>query len=323
MPEEKTSRSGALGVQERCAPDAPFSIGRPSPPLWVRRRFEALEAARRPIAGPWENDGRSAYLEARDEGFLRLLTIVVEDAASFPSERFEEATTAAYAQLLSQLASAEAEHTLRVWNFIPRILEPVGRLPHRYMTFNAGRCAAYEERYGSRDRFPSTLATSSGTGHSGSDLVIHCLASPRLGRPLENPRQTPSYRYSERYGPSPPCFARATLAVLSPDDEEYLLVGGTASVKGEDSTHPGDLLAQLRETTSNLEALLAAACAGNRREPLSHFRHLRVYYPRSDSPAEMGRLVARLFEGLETLEYIQCDLCRPELLVEIEGLAEL
>ena len=41
---------------------------------------------------------------------------------------------------------------------------------------------------------------------------------------MENPRQTPSYRYSERYGPSPPCFARATLAALSPDDEEYLTV---------------------------------------------------------------------------------------------------
>ena len=41
------------------------------------------------------------------------------------------------------------------------------------------------------------------------------------------------------------------------------MVGGTASIRGEDSMHLGDLAAQLEETTNNLKAVAAEGFASS------------------------------------------------------------
>ena len=78
------------------------------------------------------------------------------------------------------------------------------------MVFNGGRFAACEHWHGSPNDFDHTLASASGVGVLGRALAIHCLAADDAGEPVENPRQVPAYKYSRRYGPRPPCFARAT-----------------------------------------------------------------------------------------------------------------
>ena len=60
----------------------------------------------------------------------------------------------------------------------------------------------------------------------------------------------PSYRYSRRFGPRPPCFARATVLHLgAAGDAPLVLVGGTASIRGEDSVHVGNVRGQVLETS--------------------------------------------------------------------------
>ena len=107
-----------------------------------------------------------------------------------------------------------------------------------------------------------------------------------------------------------------------------MLVGGTASVRGEDTVHGDDLQSQCNETLKNLAALVGAgaeATAGDdsTREHLAAYRHLRVYYVQQHDLPIISRLVEASFTGLESLEYLQAELCRPQLLVEIEGVAEL
>ncbi|MCG8455947.1 MAG: hypothetical protein MI919_06655, partial [Holophagales bacterium] len=196
-----------------------------------------------------------------------------------------------------------------------------------------------------REGVPRRVATASGVGHFGRDLVIHCLACEAPGAPVENPRQVPAYRYSARYGPEPPCFARAT-RLDRRGSPPWLLVGGTASVRGEDSLHLGDLEAQLAETLVNLAEVsrVGRECGARRgpaqvgtaearleiREPgsageggLAAFRQLRVYHvDRAHRPRIRTYLERHLPSDAE-VEYWHADLCRPELLVEIEGLAEL
>ena len=128
----------------------------------------------------------------------------------------------------------------------------------RYMVFNAGRHDAYSDQCGA-------LGTASAVGIKGSDLSIHCLALEEPGTPVENPRQTPAWQYSARYGPLPPCFSRATIVDLA--GRRTLLIGGTASVVGEDSRHAGEFDAQVEETLLNLEALIRTA-DGNRVTPV-------------------------------------------------------
>jgi enamine deaminase RidA (YjgF/YER057c/UK114 family) len=76
---------------------------------------------------------------------------------------------------------------------------------------------------------------------------------------MPNPRHydVSSGVHAIKYGPMPPSFSRATIAVLG--DRRLLLIGGTASIVGEDSTHIGDVSAQLDETLHNLAALVSAA----------------------------------------------------------------
>ncbi len=116
------------------------------------------------------------------------------------------------------------------------------RPPRRVQAINAARCG-----------------TASAVGIKGSDLSIHCLALEEPGTPVENPRQTPAWQYSARYGPLPPCFSRATIVDLA--GRRTLLIGGTASVVGEDSRHAGQFDAQVEETLLNLEALIRATNA--------------------------------------------------------------
>ena len=124
---------------------------------------------------------------------------------------------------------------------------------------------------------------------------------------MENPRQTPAYRYSDDFGDLPPCFARATRLARGP-----LLVSGTAAVVGEESMHPEDVKAQSRETFSNMDELAGGP---------ENYSELRVYIVRNDDAGPVLQQVREHFTSLITVELCPADLCRHDLLVEIEGIA--
>jgi enamine deaminase RidA (YjgF/YER057c/UK114 family) len=178
-----------------------------------------------------------------------------------------------------------------------------------------------QEWFGGVDQVRRCVATASGIGYGGDDLVIHCLAAASPGTPVENPRQVPAYLYSRRFGPTPPCFARATVTEL--EGRRLLLVAGTASIRGEESVHIGDLEAQTQETLINLRSVIAKASGGDERSALDLLREVRVYHPRlADGPA-LKDLSERAFLNVAEVELLRADLCRSELLVEIEGVALL
>ncbi|WP_396624318.1 hypothetical protein [Luteitalea sp.] len=220
--------------------------------------------------------------------------------------------------------NAQQRHPVRFWNFVPHIHTPSGEGMDRYMVFNGGRFAACEHWHGSPNDFDHTLAAASGVGVLGEALAIHCLAAEAPGSPVENPRQVPAYKYSRRYGPRPPCFARATQLAQPIGDAWWLLVAGTASICGEQTVHVGDVAAQTVETLDNLDALLAAAetrhgTSGTQ----ARFTSLRVYIVRAEDVAVVRDRIEARYGVLADVEYAQAELCRADLLVEIEGVAEL
>ena len=56
---------------------------------------------------------------------------------------------------------------------------------------------------------------------------------------------------------------------------------------------------------------------------LRRYRELRVYVPDANRSRAVTEMVADLFPAVRHIEMLHADLCRPELLVEIEGVAEL
>jgi chorismate lyase/3-hydroxybenzoate synthase len=266
---------------------------------------------------PWVDDLPAAQ--------FTLVTARVADVPELTAAHFEQQTFAAYVSIAEQLAASAHRHPVRFWNHVPFITDPADAGRDNYMVFNAGRFRAFSDWYGGPARFERDVATASATGHWGRDLVVHCLATDAAGIAVNNPRQVAPYHYSQRFGPLPPCFARATRLVNS----DLLLVGGTASVRGEDSVHIDDLASQCRETYVNLAAL---GCAAVRKKLtpsvtlprlLSAFRDLRVYHPDRAQAREIEQSVRQSFPNLRRLEMLHADLCRAELLVEIEGIADL
>lgn len=245
----------------------------------------------------------------RHSGF-RLASVRVSEARSLTREAFQEATTCAYRQIRSELTACGAVHPVRLWNHIPGIHEPMGDDLDRYRVFNAGRYKALSDWFGGDQAFDTRVASASGVGHQGRDLVIHCLAADHPGQAVHNPRQTAPYRYSSKFGPLPPCFARATR--IEAGGQALLFVGGTASIVGEESVHLGNLVRQTQETLTNLAALA----------PLPGYRDVRVYYPDPDRLDDLRDLLDGAFPAADRIEWVRAALCRSELLVEIEGVAE-
>jgi enamine deaminase RidA (YjgF/YER057c/UK114 family) len=292
-----------------------------APPTWVA---DVLGLRHESPAEPAENG--LLLQAARTSSGHALVTARVPDALGSDAATFQRQVVDAYNAIRDTLDQTDAPHPVRFWNYVPGITErmPDGR--DRYMTFNAGRFEAFCDWYGGPQSFNRLVPTASGVGHPGEDLVIHCLAAERPGLAIANPRQVQPFHYSQRFGPLPPCFARATL-VRSP--APLLLVGGTASIRGEDSLHVLDFAGQMGETLANLAAMVHAATgrAGSFRAgdlaPLRRYRELRVYLPDANRARAVAEMISDLFPSVRHIEMLHADLCRPELLVEIEGIAEL
>jgi chorismate lyase/3-hydroxybenzoate synthase len=254
-------------------------------------------------------------------GSLAFLSMTLANAGHLDADDLRREVARAYDALGCALRSM-GRTAIRWWNYLPDPSTIMGPGLDRYMVFNAGRHDGYR-RLLAEAPFERSLATASAVGIEGESLVIHCLASREAGRVVENPRQKPAWQYSKRYGPVPPSFSRATIATAG--QRQLLLIGGTASVVGEESMHAGDSRAQLEETFRNLAALLSSA--REQQEPpvvaLARIKEVRAYVTREeDASFVRAELRARCPQAAE-IELIPARLCRPELLVEIEGVAEL
>ena len=294
----------------------------PEPPAWVDHWLGPTVS--RVVASP--APGLGPLTLGRGNTFSKL-TVSVPDSCDLTSHGFAQVVTAAFGSLADGLAS-DGRSAVRFWSFVPNIQEPMGASANRYMVFNVGRYDAFETWSGLSVR--ESMPAASAVGATGKTLWLHCLAADEPGRSLENPRQSPAYRYSSRYGIRPPCFARG-MVIRGPGNAEYVIVSGTASVLGEETVHRGDLPDQTRETLTNLATLVRSACepsASTRSAPaewrwLDRFRSLRIHVARRANAAAVVEATTPHVPHLEHIEVVHADLCRPDLLVEIEGIARL
>lgn len=255
-----------------------------------------------------------------------LVTVRVVDARRDDALTMQRRTSLAYKTIARNIATSSTLHPVRFWNFIPDIRSEMGGGLNRYMSFNAGRFCAYFDWYADHSAFTDSIATATGVGYNGDDLVIHALASAHPGVHIHNPRQRPPHEYSVSFGPLPPCFARATVLPAKGSSPALVMIGGTASVNGEASIHLDDVCAQTNETFDNMEHLIRAAPhenkqAGNGRASLRWLDTLRVYYLRQEDREVIEQIVQSRAPHVEDIEYFRADICRRELLVEIEGTA--
>ncbi|HET9113003.1 MAG TPA: hypothetical protein VFN66_03935, partial [Burkholderiales bacterium] len=226
-----------------------------------------------------------------------------------------EATESAYRQIGTLLDSSNYPHVVRFWNYMADINAETCEL-ERYRQFNIGRQTALEARSRNvADHAPAACALGTASGK----LSIAFLAGRKAPIAIENPRQISAYAYPVIYGPRSPSFSRAGLATL--EGQEWLFISGTASIVGHASVHAGDVAAQTRETLTNIGAVLEQA---NRqaRQGQFHLSGLRYkIYLRRSGDLEIVRAEFDAITGGAEAVYLHADICRKELLIEIEATA--
>ena len=105
--------------------------------------------------------------------------------------------------------------------------------------------------------------------------------------------------------------------------EEFLFISGTASVVGHETRHQDALEAQLREALRNVEVLLQTTGRDERTRigGLSDLDSLKVYLRHPQDYAAVKAAVETLVGADVPALYLQGDICRDDLLVEVEGIA--
>ena len=252
-------------------------------------------------------------------------------------------TEGVFNQTISAMSSMRAlltsrkigfDQIVRTWFYLGGIVEDEGDT-QRYKEMNRARSDFFEGVQFLAGCLPpgrqhsAVFPGSTGIGTDGRGVLLSCIALDMSTRrdvvamPLENPRQVSAFDYAQLYSPKSPKFARAM--ALSCGDFATIFISGTASITSSETRHIGDVAAQTGETIDNIEALISEPNLADHGLPglgttLANLGLVRVYIKRQDDYDKVRAVCEARLGDLPTV-YAVADVCRPELLVEIEGIA--
>lgn len=210
----------------------------------------------------------------------------------------------------------------RQWNYIQHITAGKGG-SQNYQEFNDARSIFYSNAEWSNG-YPA--ATGIGTSAGGIMVELNAIKGCECpNKPIDNPLQIAAHSYSQKVldgkvidvlqERTTPKFERARL--LGND----IFISGTAAIKGEESNFSSDAVEQTAETMEIMDRLIS-----KENIPVSNngsrYNALRVYVKREQDVDAVSRYMEEHYPALPK-HYLVADVCRPELLVEIEGIASI
>lgn len=211
----------------------------------------------------------------------------------------------ARAEQLLTACGATFHDVVRTWYYLRDI-------DRHYATLNRAR-SAYFRQVG-LPRIPASTGVGAGRESRGTLLDLDLLALVGVRPDCIARLQSPVLNEAAEYGA---IFARGVRVDLP--EKTLVLISGTASIDaGGVSVHVGDAVNQSRRMLENVECLLRSAHATWRDVVQA------TVYLKSDT--DVPALVFALHErGLQSLPYcaVRADLCRSELLCEMEAVAVL
>lgn len=216
---------------------------------------------------------------------------------------------------------------IRQWNYIERITQAEGTLQH-YQAFNDARSEFYNQAAWDKG-YPA--ATGIGVTHGGIlvDLDAALLNNEDCyATPLDNRLQVAAHNYSkevlisDKEEKTTPKFERAKC--MNFGDKGVIYISGTAAIRGEESLKEAALPEQLYATMENIAYLISlenvtSAGAVCRFQPTVEM--LRIYL-KDMSAAKEAKELMEAFRLTVPVVYLWADVCRDELLIEIEGIAK-
>ena len=228
------------------------------------------------------------------------------------------------------------DQVLRTWLYQGHLVLPEGDT-QRYKELNRARTDVFHNIQFLKKYLPkkfkgsdagAVYPASTGIGADDMDVVMSAVALDTkrkdvIAVPLENPNQTSAFDYGTVYSPQSPKFSRAMAVVV--EKECLIFVSGTASITDSETQHIGDPVKQTELTLDNIAALIAGENLDRHGIPgiacgLDKLECVRVYVKRPSELKLIQQVCERRLPDVPIL-YTIADVCRPELLVEIEGIA--
>lgn len=212
---------------------------------------------------------------------------------------------------------------VRQWNYIPSILnvhDTEGKKLQNYQVFNEIR-QKYYASVEFKDGYPA--ATGIGTRNGNYDLDFFAIKTSPIFQKvgLSNPKQHNAYEYHQSFlvgdtisgqSKKTPLFERAKM--LKYANETIIFISGTASIIGQETIGIGDIKHQTEVTINNMQELIP-----NRKDVEAiPYTYLRAYI-KEKGDFEAVRSICNDYFPNVPVSYLQADVCRDNLLVEIEG----
>lgn len=219
----------------------------------------------------------------------------------------------------------KASDIVRQWNFIEHITS-CSTQGQNYQQFNDARSRFYTSADWSNG-YPAAT----GIGAEGGGVVVLFVAvreSGKISRAVDNPLQISAHAYSQQVlieghqkQKSTPKFERARWVGSTPKDMIY--ISGTAAIRGEESLQ-ADATAQIAMTMENIAHLVSADNQSRHNVPQPkprQYETLRVYVKREESWRDIANWMNENCP-CQNVAFLKADICRAELLVEVEGIAK-
>lgn len=275
--------------------------------------FAEVWTAGRPV----ESGRREGIVYAHDGEYLFCAGHIPQGA------RYAEETKAAYVEALDLMDTLGFKNCFRMWNFVNDINGENADGLEVYRDFCRGRAEAFEQFRFSGAELPAAT----GIGSLGGGIAFYFLAC-RSGAiaSVENTKQIPPYHYPARYGPRPPKFSRATCLAREHTGlaSGQIYVSGTASIRGHETLYRGDIDRQCRLALDNIAHVVGAENLAEhglgQGRALSELRNIKVYVRHPEDIPAVRDQCERSFSPDTDIEFLNVDICRSDLLVEIEGI---
>jgi len=252
---------------------------------------------------------------------------------SADQESFKENTQETFRLFDSSLYANGFDYhdIVRQWNYIENIIhveEGNDKPLQNYQIFNDLR-SLYYGKSDFRNGYPS--ATGIGTTCGG--CTIEAIAFKEKNRnsitPVTNSYQVDAHSYSsdvlignaieEIKRVSTPKFERGKY--LQFGEEGFLFISGTASIIGEQTVHAEDVSKQTLTTIKNIDHLVSKENLDNNNISVTSHPRLLNYrvYLKNESDYSIVKLLCDKHYGVDKGFIVKADICRSNLLVEIEA----
>lgn len=253
-------------------------------------------------------------------------------AAAFPDKPDEMPDAERAFSTLKQLYAHldfRLEDIVRQWNYIGNIYQRSKEQQQYYQLFNEVR-KWYYTGLGVETGYPA--ATGIGMSQPGVAIETHAI-KPGVEvscDAISNPLQCEAFYYGQEVlvgqtgeiqkSKSAPLFERARL--VHDNNRSILFVSGTAAIIGQQTVAPGNAAEQTRISIKNIERLASPENLLNRVPKLTcipnKFAYVRVYVKQAEHIALVGSICQNYFQETP-ITIVQADVCRENLLVEIEA----